>query len=66
VWLLRRRDEHHRIIGSDRSGPRIQCSVFKESGTCENGARYYVDKIERLVIGALRVQLSNPDKSSSG
>jgi site-specific DNA recombinase len=49
------------IIGSDRSGPRIQCSVFKESGTCENAARYYVDKIERLVIGALRVQLDNPD-----
>jgi site-specific DNA recombinase len=49
------------IIGSYRSGPRIQCSVFKESGTCKNAARYYIEKIERLVIGALRVQLSNPD-----
>ena len=49
------------IIGSDRSGPRIQCSVFKESGACENAARYYIAKIERLVIDALRVQLSNPD-----
>jgi site-specific DNA recombinase len=49
------------IIGSDRSGPRVQCSIFKESGTCENAARYYIEKIERVVIGALRVQLSNPD-----
>jgi site-specific DNA recombinase len=49
------------IIGSDRSGARIQCTVFKESGTCENATRYYIEKIERLVIGALRVQLSNPD-----
>jgi Recombinase zinc beta ribbon domain len=48
------------IIGSDRSGPRIQCSVFKESGACSNGARYYIEKIERLVIDALRLQLSNP------
>lgn len=49
------------IIGSDRSGPRIQCSVFKESGACANAARYYISKIERLVIDALRVQLSKPD-----
>jgi site-specific DNA recombinase len=48
------------IIGSDRSGPRIQCNVFKESGACDNSARYYVHKIERLVIGALQRQLSNP------
>jgi site-specific DNA recombinase len=48
------------IIGSDRSGPRIQCSVFKESGACNNAARYYVQKIERLVVDALRLQLSNP------
>ena len=49
------------IIGSDRSGTRIQCSVFKESGACSNTARYYVQKIERLVIDALRLQLSNPN-----
>jgi site-specific DNA recombinase len=48
------------IIGSDRSGPGIQCSVFKESGTCDNAARYYIQKIEKLVIGALRLQLSDP------
>ena len=49
------------IIGSDRSGPRVQCSVFKESGTCRNSARYYIEKIEQLVVGALRVQLGNPE-----
>jgi site-specific DNA recombinase len=49
------------IIGSDRSGPRVQCSVFKESGACSNGSRYYVEKIERLVVDALRLQLSKPD-----
>ena len=48
------------IIGSDRSGPRIQCSVFKESGACDNAARYYIQKIERTVVGALRLQLSDP------
>lgn len=49
------------IIGSDRSGTRIQCSVFKESGACQNTSRFYVAKIERLVIDALRLQLANPD-----
>ena len=49
------------IIGSDRSGPRIQCSVFKESGACDNAARYYISKIEKLVVDALRLQLAKPD-----
>jgi site-specific DNA recombinase len=49
------------IIGADRSGPRIQCSVHKESGSCENGTRYYAAKIERLVIDALRTQLGEDD-----
>lgn len=49
------------IIGSDRSGPRIQCSAFRESGACDNTARYYVQKIERLVVDALRLQLSDPN-----
>jgi site-specific DNA recombinase len=48
------------IIGSDRSGPRIQCSVFKESGACRNGSRFYIEKVEQLVVDALRLQLSNP------
>lgn len=48
------------ITGRDRSGPRVQCSAFRESGSCSNGARYYVEKIERLVVDALRIQLANP------
>ena len=49
------------IIGRDRSGPRIQCSTFRESGSCTNGARYYVEKIERIVLDALRQQLADPE-----
>lgn len=48
------------ISGSDRSGPRVQCSTFKESGTCDNGSRYYIEKVERLVVDALRLQLADP------
>ena len=48
------------IIGSNRSGPRIQCNVFKESGARDNAARYYVQKIEAIVVGALRQQPSDP------
>ncbi|WP_088937757.1 recombinase family protein [Rhizobium sp. N122] len=42
------------IIGTDRSGPRVQCTVNKESGSCPNDARYYVEKIERDVMDRLR------------
>jgi site-specific DNA recombinase len=48
------------IIGRDRSGPRIQCSTMRESGSCTNKARYYVEKIEKGVVGALRTKLANP------
>ncbi|MBY3086088.1 recombinase family protein [Rhizobium laguerreae] len=41
-------------IGADRSGPRVQCSTNKESASCPNGARYYVEKIERDVVDRLR------------
>ena len=40
------------IIGSDKSGPRIR-SRYKESGTCSNQARYYVEKIASLVLERL-------------
>src|SRR5690606_21901329 len=49
------------IIGADRSGPRIMCSTHKESRSCTNGARYYIERVERLVVDALRVQLADPD-----
>ena len=48
------------IVGRDRSGPRIQCSTMRESGSCTNKARYYVEKIENGVVGALRTKLANP------
>src|SRR5262245_19885110 len=40
------------IIGSDPIGPRVQCSVHAESEACENSARYYIQKIEKLVVDA--------------
>ncbi len=47
------------INGSDRSGPRIICSTHKESGSCTNGGRYYVEKIEQQVIDTLRAQFAD-------
>ncbi|PWE57587.1 recombinase family protein [Metarhizobium album] len=49
------------IVGADRSGPRVVCSTHKESGTCDNNARYYVEKIERKVIDTLRMQFADTD-----
>ncbi len=43
------------IIGADRSGPRVSCSTWKESKSCSNSARDYVQKIERDVIDRLRI-----------
>ncbi|WP_183395193.1 recombinase family protein [Hansschlegelia beijingensis] len=48
------------IVGSDRSGPRIMCSNRRESSSCANGSRYYVERIESLVVDALRFQLADP------
>ncbi|PSJ51771.1 hypothetical protein C7I85_29205 [Mesorhizobium soli] len=47
------------MIGRDRSGPRIQCSTYGESGSCTNGARYYVERIEERVIDVLRYQFAD-------
>jgi site-specific DNA recombinase len=47
-------------VGRDRSGPRIQCSTVRESGSCTNRARYYVQKIEAVVVEGLRTTLANP------
>jgi site-specific DNA recombinase len=43
------------IIGADRSGPRVSCGTWKESKSCSNSARDYVQKIERDVIDRLRI-----------
>ncbi len=42
------------MIGPDRSGRRIQCSDHRESGVCQNTRRYYLDRIEALVMNRLR------------
>lgn len=42
------------MIGPDRNGPRIQCSSHRESGVCHNTRRYYLDRIEALVMNRLR------------
>jgi site-specific DNA recombinase len=48
------------LTGSDRSGPRVRCSRYRESGACENSTKYYIDKIERLVLSRLKTQIDNP------
>ncbi len=47
------------IVGADRSGPRVVCSTWKESKSCSNNARYYIEKIERDVIDRLRVMFAD-------
>ena len=47
------------ITGADRSGPRVVCSTNKESGSCSNSGRYYVEKIERQVVDTLRMQFAD-------
>lgn len=47
------------MIGPDRSGFRIQCTTHRESGSCDNGRRYYVEKIEKQVFDSLRMQFAN-------
>jgi site-specific DNA recombinase len=46
--------------GADRKGIRIQCSTYKESGSCINGRRVYLDDIEALAIKGLRQHLAHP------
>lgn len=41
-------------VGSDRSGPRAICSTYRESRSCSNYGKYYVEKIERDVVDRLR------------
>ncbi|MFC3692669.1 recombinase family protein [Chenggangzhangella methanolivorans] len=49
------------LVGTDRSGPRVMCSTRRESSSCENGARYYVERLEHLVVSAIGTQLADPD-----
>jgi site-specific DNA recombinase len=47
--------------GADRKGIRIQCSTYKESGSCINGRRVYLDDVEALAIKGLRQHLAHPE-----
>jgi site-specific DNA recombinase len=47
--------------GADRKGVRIQCSTYKESGSCTNSRRVYLHDIEALAIKGLRQHLQHPE-----
>ncbi|NTC83778.1 recombinase family protein [Agrobacterium tumefaciens] len=47
------------IVGPDRGGNRIQCSTYRESGTCDNRRRFYIDRIEEQVIDSLRMAFAD-------
>ena len=48
-------------IGSDAKGLRLQCATHRESGSCGNGRRVYLDDIEALAIKGLRQHLAHPE-----
>lgn len=48
-------------IGCDAKGLRVQCSTYRESGSCSNSRRVYLDQIEALAIKGLRQNLTHPD-----
>jgi site-specific DNA recombinase len=45
----------------DHGRPRIVCTRMMESKTCDNRRRYYLDEIERAVVGGLRDELGTVD-----
>jgi site-specific DNA recombinase len=45
----------------DAGRTRIECSTHKESRTCDNRKVFYLDRIERAVIAALKSELTSPD-----
>ncbi|MBR0792166.1 recombinase family protein [Bradyrhizobium manausense] len=47
-------------IGRDRKGARLQCSAYRESGSCENSRRVYLDDIEALAVKGLCQHLAHP------
>ena len=47
--------------GEDKSGRvRIRCSAAKESGTCSDGKTFYLDSVEKAVLGGLRAEMRAP------
>ena len=49
----------HRSLDQTRS-VKWRCSRNRESGSCKNGTKYYIDKIEKLVLDRLKIQIDNP------
>ncbi len=47
-------------IGSDAKGLRLQCTAYRESGSCKNSRRVYLDDIEALAIKGLGQHLAHP------
>jgi site-specific DNA recombinase len=47
-------------IGERYGTARLQCSRFKESGSCTNGRRIKRDDVERLTLSGLRRELAQP------
>ncbi|WP_245317036.1 recombinase family protein [Bradyrhizobium manausense] len=48
-------------VGTDRKGLRLQCSAYRESGSCDNSRRIYLDDVEALAIKGLRQHLAHPE-----
>ncbi len=47
------------LVGPDKGGARIECSTHRESGTCHNRSRFYIDRIEEMVLDILRQQFAD-------
>ncbi|MBX9778557.1 MAG: recombinase family protein [Xanthobacteraceae bacterium] len=44
---------------TDHGRPRLVCTQMREAGTCTHRRVYYLDEIERLVVGGLRDELGS-------
>jgi site-specific DNA recombinase len=47
--------------GADRKGVRLQCTTYKESGSCINSRRVYLDEVEGMAVNCLRQHLAHPE-----
>jgi site-specific DNA recombinase len=47
-------------VGLHRNEPRVQCSTYRESGSCSNNRMVNRNKIEAAVLDGLREVLQNP------
>jgi site-specific DNA recombinase len=51
-------------VASTSKRPRIVCTKMREAGSCENRRYYYLDEIERRVLGGLRTNLGTREALS--